>query len=104
MRPHGRLLNPFFALEASLEDLKALAQLCDEDASLDDELGQELTNFEKKLADFELRAMLSGPQDASHAFVKQRDGNLARGQPPSDGKTDDAGTDDDYTRFVAIVG
>ena len=27
---------------------------------------------------------------ASYAFVKQRDGNLARGQPPSDGETDDA--------------
>jgi hypothetical protein len=38
---------------------------------------------------------------ASHAFVKQRDGNLARGQPPSDSKTDDAGTDDHNTRLVA---
>jgi len=70
LKPLNGLLNPFQGLEASLEDLNALAQLSVEDASLDDELAQELTAFEKKLGDFELRAMLSGPQDASHAFVK----------------------------------
>jgi peptide chain release factor 2 len=70
LKPLNGLLNPFAALEASLEDLKALAQLSDEDASVDEEFAQELTSLEKRLADFELRAMLSGPQDASNAFVK----------------------------------
>lgn len=70
LKPINGLLNPYAALQASLEDLKALAQLSEEDASLDEELGQELTNFEKNLRDFELRAMLSGAQDGSNAFVR----------------------------------
>ena len=70
LKPLNGLLNPFAALETSAEDLKALAQLSEEDASLDEELAQELTNLEKKLGDFELRAILSGPQDGSNAFVR----------------------------------
>ena len=77
LKPLNGLSIRFAALETSLEDLKALAQLSEEDASLDEELAQELTNLEKKLGDFELRAVLSGPQDGSNAFVKVQAGTAA---------------------------
>jgi peptide chain release factor 2 len=64
------LLNPFEDLETSSGDLRALAELTEEDASLEPELEGELARIEKRLDDFELQAMLSGPQDASNAFVK----------------------------------
>ena len=41
-----------------------------EDTSLEQELTVELGNVEKRLGDFEMQAMLSGPQDASNAYVK----------------------------------
>src|ERR1700684_1077963 len=68
LKPLNGLLNPFLGLETSLEDLKALAQLSEEDASLAEELAQELTALDKRLGEFELRAILSGPQDGSNAF------------------------------------
>jgi peptide chain release factor 2 len=70
LKPLNGLLNPFEDMEKQIEDLKALGELAGEDASLEGELENELTGFENKFADFELRAMLSGPQDASNAFVK----------------------------------
>jgi peptide chain release factor 2 len=44
--------------------------MAEEDASLDAELEAELNKLEPKLDEFELRAMLSGPQDASNAYLK----------------------------------
>jgi peptide chain release factor 2 len=70
LKPLNALLNPLHDLEARSEDLRALAELTDEDASLEPEMDKELTGIEKQLDDFELKAMLSGPQDASNAFVK----------------------------------
>src|SRR6516162_6354319 len=70
LKPLNALLNPLHDLEARAEDLRALAELTDEDASLEPEMDKELTGIEKQLDDFELKAMLSGPQDASNAFVK----------------------------------
>jgi len=64
------LLNPFEALEESAGDLRALAELAEEDGALDQELETELGKMEKRLDDFEMQSMLSGPQDASNAFVK----------------------------------
>lgn len=64
------VLKPFEDLEGEVADLQALAELCTEDASLDDELAGEVTKLEKKLAAFELRSMLSGPQDASNAYLR----------------------------------
>jgi len=75
LKPLNGLLNPFAALESATEDLKALAELCQEDASLEDELAQELARLENKLSDFELRAIMSGAQDASNAFVKIQAGS-----------------------------
>ena len=70
LKPLNGLLNPFDDLGKRVEDLKALGELADEDASLEPELEKELVAFEKTFADFELTAMLSGPQDASNAFIK----------------------------------
>jgi peptide chain release factor 2 len=70
LKPLNGLLNPFESLQKDGGDLNALAELCEEDSSLEDELAGELGKVEKELGDFELRAMLSGPQDASNAYVR----------------------------------
>ena len=70
LKPLNGLLNPFEALQKDGGDLNALAELCAEDDSLEPELTAELGKVEKELGDFELRAMLSGPQDASNAYVR----------------------------------
>jgi peptide chain release factor 2 len=70
LKPLNALLKPFEELDGSAGDLLALAELSEEDASLDGELDQELTRLDKGLTEFELRAMLSGPQDASSAYLK----------------------------------
>jgi len=69
-KPLDALLNPFDALIANAEDVGALAELCAEDVSLEPELRNELASIEKKLDEFDLRAMFTGPQDMSNAFVK----------------------------------
>jgi peptide chain release factor 2 len=70
LKPLNALLNPFGDLEATAGDLRALAELTEEDAALEPELDAELRQVERRLDDFELQAMLSGPQDASSAFVR----------------------------------
>lgn len=70
LKPLNSLLNAYEDLERATEDLKALAELCAEDASLEGDLTKELGRIEKTLGEFELKAMLSGPQDASNAFVR----------------------------------
>jgi peptide chain release factor 2 len=70
LKPLNALLNPYEALESGALDLQALAELSEEDAGLEGELDEELLKIEKRLDDFEARAMLSGPQDASNAYLK----------------------------------
>ena len=70
LKPLNDLLKPFEELQSASGDLLALSELCDEDPSLETELETELTGVEKRLDEFELRAMLSGPQDASNAFLR----------------------------------
>src|SRR5579872_6585522 len=64
LKPLNALLNPLADLETKVGDLRALAELTEEDASLEPELDHELGSVKKQLDDFELKAMLSGPQDA----------------------------------------
>lgn len=64
------LVKPFEELEASGGDLRALAELAEEDAGADEDLTAELGKMERQLDDFELRAMLSGPQDASNSYLR----------------------------------
>lgn len=70
LKPLNGLLRPFGDLEDAAGDLKALAELSEEDAGLEGELDSELHKIEKRLDDFELQSILSGPQDASNAYVK----------------------------------
>src|SRR5262245_41112516 len=74
LKPLNALLNPFDELASSVEDLGVLGDLTEEDPRAEPELESELGSVEKRLDDFELRAMLSGPQDASDAFVRVQAG------------------------------
>jgi peptide chain release factor 2 len=74
LKPLNSILQPFEALAASTADLGALAELATEDSSLDPELEKELGSLEQRLDEFELRAVMSGPQDASNAYVKVQAG------------------------------
>jgi peptide chain release factor 2 len=70
LKPLNGLIQPFDALAKQAEDLQALCELCAEDDSLEGDLVKELAAIEKKLAEFDLRAMFTGTQDANNAFVK----------------------------------
>jgi peptide chain release factor 2 len=70
LKPLNGLLKPFEEMTAGASNVQTLLELADEDAELEAELERELGPFEKRLADFELRAMLSGPQDASNAYLR----------------------------------
>jgi peptide chain release factor 2 len=70
LKPLNALLKPYEDLEASVADLKALVELSEEDDSLEQELTSELGKLEHGLGEFEMQAMLSGPQDASNAYLK----------------------------------
>lgn len=70
LKPLNGILKPFEELAAAAGDVQALAELCDEDNSLEGDLEGELAAFEKRLAEFEMRSMLSGPQDGSNAYLR----------------------------------
>ncbi len=70
LKPLNGLLKPYEDLSAGLDNLRTLAELAEDDAELEAELERELGPFEKQLADFELRSMLSGAQDASNAYLR----------------------------------
>ena len=70
LKPLNGLLQPFEALQGTTGDLGALCELTEEDASLEPELEKELGGVEKRLDEFELRAVMNGSQDASNAYVK----------------------------------
>jgi peptide chain release factor 2 len=70
LKPLNGLLKPYEEMSTQAGDVQTMAELAEEDADLEAELERELGPFEKKLAEFELRAMLSGPQDASNAYLR----------------------------------
>jgi peptide chain release factor 2 len=70
LKPLNGLLKPYEDLEATAGDLQALTELAEEDDSLEGELTGELHRVEKRFEEFELQAMLSGPQDASNAYLR----------------------------------
>jgi peptide chain release factor 2 len=70
LKPLNGLLKPYEELAADAGDLRALVELAGEEESLEPELEAELGKFEKRLAEFELRSMLDGPQDASNAYLR----------------------------------
>jgi peptide chain release factor 2 len=68
------LLKPFEELQRSIGDLGALADLCEEDSSLEAELSAELAKVESQQAEFALQAIMSGPQDGSNAYLRVQAG------------------------------
>lgn len=70
LKPLNALLKPFEELSTQGEEVATLAELAEEDTGLEAELEQKLPKFEKLLEDFELKAMLDGPQDASNSYVR----------------------------------
>ncbi len=74
LKPLNGLLKPLEDLEASQGDLEAMAELSEEDDSFEAELARELSSFEKRLDEFELRTIMSGSQDASNAFLRVQAG------------------------------
>src|SRR5262245_53002603 len=75
LKPLNGVLKPMEDLNAAVGDVQALAELAEEDDSLDTELDTELRDVERKLDDFELQSMLSGSQDASNAYLKIQAGS-----------------------------
>ncbi len=69
LKPLTGLLNPFEELQTEIEDVITLGELGEEDSSLESELVERLPGVEKKLDDFELRAMFRNPEDISNAYV-----------------------------------
>jgi peptide chain release factor 2 len=70
LKPLNAMLKPFEDLTEAADNLQVLAELSGEDAELENELQSELGKLEQRVDEFELRAMLSGPQDASNAYLK----------------------------------
>src|SRR5690348_12595084 len=70
LKPLNGLLKPYDELATAAGEVQTLAELAEEDADLEAELQEQLDPFEKQLAEFELRAMLDGPQDASNAYLR----------------------------------
>ncbi len=64
-----RKLETFRALERDVEDLDALAEMADEDASLEAEVTEQVTGVETRLAELEEQRLFSGRYDAGDAFV-----------------------------------
>jgi peptide chain release factor 2 len=70
LKPLNALLKPYEEIAATLGDLSTMAELAEEDEGLEGELEGELPKAETRFEDFEFRAMMSGPQDASNAFLR----------------------------------
>lgn len=74
LKPLSGLLKPYEELEAAIQDLGALGELCQEDEGLESELSAELAKSEKAAEEFQLRAILNGPQDSSNAYLRVQAG------------------------------
>ncbi len=70
LKPLNGLIKPYEDLQTAAGDLQALAELSEEDPGLEGELTSELHKIEKQLHQFEQQAILSGPQDASNAYLR----------------------------------
>ena len=68
------LLKPYEELSRAAGDITAMAELAAEDESFETELEPALTKAEADYAVFELRAMMSGKQDAANALVSIKPG------------------------------
>jgi peptide chain release factor 2 len=69
-RSVNAVLKPFNELFTASEDLRVLCELSEEDESLQAEVEPALVKLEKQVADFEMRSMLDGAQDASNVYLR----------------------------------
>lgn len=74
LKPLAALIKPYEELQRSLADLQALAELAQEDPTLEAELQRELHRVDRQLRDFQLQAMLSGKYDACGAYLRVQAG------------------------------
>jgi peptide chain release factor 2 len=74
IKPLNALLKPYEELQAAAGDLQALAELTEEDASLEGELSGEVERVAGLYEGFELQAMMNGKHDASNAIVSIKPG------------------------------
>jgi len=65
----SRRLEAFSELAADVEDLDGLAEMAVEDASLQDEVEEQIASVEARLAALEEQRLFSGPYDAGDALV-----------------------------------
>lgn len=68
------LVKPYEELTKAAADLSTMLELVDEDPSFEAELDAELAKARAKFGDFELKAMMSGKQDAANAVVSIKPG------------------------------
>ncbi len=69
---HARLsrrLDGFRRLESDVEDLDALVELAGEDASVEEEVEEQIASVEEWLAELEEQRLFSGPYDGGDALV-----------------------------------
>src|SRR5205807_267433 len=68
------LVKPYEELTRALGEVRAMAELAEEDAGFEAELEPTLADAEQRYAAFELRAMMSGKQDSANAIVTIKPG------------------------------
>ena len=68
------ILKPYEGLTKSCEDIVAMCELAEEDASFEAEVEPALALAETQLDAFELKAMMSGKQDGCNAMVRLQAG------------------------------
>jgi peptide chain release factor 2 len=65
----SRRLEAFRALEADVADLDGLAEMAAEDASLQDEVEEQISSVERRLEELEEQRLFSGSYDSGDALV-----------------------------------
>ena len=68
------IVKPYEELAKASEELLVMAELAAEDSAFESEMEQVLDKAEKQLDEFELKAMMSGKQDACAAIVSIKPG------------------------------
>ncbi|ATP42353.1 peptide chain release factor 2 [Solibacillus sp. R5-41] len=70
------VVNEFYDLNSTQENLEMMLELLREepDAELQEDLGNELTDFQVKMGDFELQMLLSEPYDKNNAILELHPG------------------------------
>jgi peptide chain release factor 2 len=68
------LLKPYEEVSSAINDVNALAELSEEDPTLEPELTGEVDRASQLFDKFELMAMMSGKQDAANAIVSLKPG------------------------------